>query len=54
MKELTQEELKKVAAMIKEKGITKPRSIIIPKNLEYDRISIAKRRIWQRFGIWID
>jgi len=38
----------------KEKGIIKAQPIIIPKNNKYDRITIAKRKTWERLGIWLD
>lgn len=44
----------KVAILAEEKGIIKPKSIIIPKNLKYDRITITKQRTWERLGIWLD
>ncbi|MCG1012265.1 hypothetical protein JT739_06595 [Tepidanaerobacter sp. GT38] len=54
MKKVTKEDLKKVAILAEEKGIIKPKSIIIPKNLKYDRITITKQRTWERLGIWLD
>jgi len=54
MKKVTREELRKVAIIAEEKGIIKPKPIIIPKNLKYDRITITKQRTWERLGIWLD
>ena len=53
-KKLTWEELKKVAIAAKEKGIIKAQPVNIPKNHKYDRITIAKKRAWERLGIWLD
>ena len=53
-KKLTWTELKKVATVVKDKGIIKANPINIPKNDRYDRIIIAKRRTWERLGVWLN
>jgi len=47
---LTWDELKRVAAAAKEKGIIKAKPISIPKDDKYDRITIAKLRTRERLG----
>ena len=42
-KKETRKELRKVANIAEEKGIIKPKPIIIPKNYKYDRISITRK-----------
>jgi len=51
---LTLDELKKVAAAARAKGIVKAKPVNIPKNDRYDRITIARQKTWERLGIWID
>ena len=54
-KKLTWDELKKVITEAKGKDIIKAMPVSIPKSaLKYDRITIAKRRTWERLGIWVD
>lgn len=54
MAKLTREEIRKRLDEAREKGVVKPEPIKIPKNIRYDRITIAKLKTWERLGIWLD
>jgi len=54
IRKVSREELRKIAISSDEKGIIKPKPIIIPKNHKYDRIAIARQRTWEQLGIWLD
>lgn len=54
MEKMTRQEIKELLYKAKKNGLTKPRPIKIPKNIKYDRITIAKQRTWERLGIWLD
>lgn len=54
MKKVSREDLKKIAIRVAEKGVIKPKPIIIPKDNKYDRISITKQRTLERLGILLD